>query len=767
MFIAGLVAAALSLAYMCRRGVELDLYALLDSSRQNTLRALADHLGGQIRILLEGPDLASLDAPAADFKAYMGTRARTEQVSITNTLATLASHSGGLLTDETRALLETGKFEEVATNSATALTTGFLAPLVSVKQDPYLLATDYLMQLQHHVESRVARGWSPRDGDLVCERDGRCYRLLVFDGFKTSDSAFICDLLERVRAGGSGVSPLHSVKTYVSGAPFHTALSMERTKRDITVLSVISLVFVFALGIWLFRSGRFVVPLLATLASAFLVAAAAVFAVFGKPHAFTFVFGTSLIGLGVDYVYHACAAEDKCAVRRPLFYALLTTLACFAPLAFSSVAVLRQMALFTCAGLVTAWATVRVWQLGIPSPGRSGVSPLQTDLPGGSGVPPLQVDPLGRSGVSPLQTDLPGRSGVSPLQRGLLLLLLLAVGAGACRVHLSSDPALFYRPDPLLAAGERKFFELNQAAAAQLVVVEGATLQEALEREEAAGVKGLSAIIPSLKSQRENQSLIAALREKTGSSYMELTGMPVGHGADARELLDPEGISDPLLEKLMRMMCIQAGGRVMIVSPGEMKRRDAASPSGIDLKRRDAASPSGIDLKRRDAASPREGDVGVTVVDLKREVAEMFDAYAREAYRLLGISFVLLAALLAALFRRRFLACAGPVLAAALATLGVLGWCGVSLTFFHALCFCVCTGLGLDYAIFHLGEPPPRTRRVVFVSCLTSAVAFGMLAFTSFAVTRAMGVTLALGLFFAYLFSRFPPCGRKREVTSR
>ena len=85
--------------------------------------------------------------------------------------------------------------------------------------------------------------------------------------------------------------------------------------------------------------------------------------------------------------------------------------------------------------------------------------------------------------------------------------------------------------------------------------------------------------------------------------------------------------------------------------------------------------------------------------------------------------------------------------------LGVLGWCGVPLTFFHALCFFVCTGLGLDYAIFHLGNPSLRTRRVVFVSFLTSAAAFGMLAFTSFAVTSAMGATLALGLLFAYLFS--------------
>ena len=89
-----------------------------------------------------------------------------------------------------------------------------------MKQDPYLLATDYLT----HLQSREDRGWSIRDGDPVCERDGRCYRLLVFDGFTTSDSAFICDVIKRVRAfnavaqerapppGGRGVSPLQSVK---------------------------------------------------------------------------------------------------------------------------------------------------------------------------------------------------------------------------------------------------------------------------------------------------------------------------------------------------------------------------------------------------------------------------------------------------------------------------------------------------------------------------------------------------------------------------
>jgi predicted exporter len=212
-----------------------------------------------------------------------------------------------------------------------------------------------------------------------------------------------------------------------------------------------------------------------------------------------------------------------------------------------------------------------------------------------------------------------------------------------------------------------------------------------------------------------------------------LTGVPVARGADTRRLLDPEEIDDPLLAKLVRSMCVKANGRVLLVSP-------CGGAASTDVR----------------------------VIEPKRELMELFGAYAREAYCLLGIAFVLLLALLAALFRRRFFACAAPVAAAMLATLGVLGWCGVPLTFFHALCFFVCTGLGLDYAIFHLGSPPPRTRRVVFVSFLTSAAAFGMLAFTSFAVTRAMGATLALGLLFAYLFSRFspPPCGEREDVVS-
>ena len=70
-FFAFIAAAIATLACTCRNGVETDLYALLDSTRRNVLRALADNVGGQLRILLGGADFASLDAPAAEVKEYM------------------------------------------------------------------------------------------------------------------------------------------------------------------------------------------------------------------------------------------------------------------------------------------------------------------------------------------------------------------------------------------------------------------------------------------------------------------------------------------------------------------------------------------------------------------------------------------------------------------------------------------------------------------------------------------------------------------------
>ena len=141
------------------------------------------------------------------------------------------------------------------------------------------------------------------------------------------------------------------------------------------------------------------------------------------------------------------------------------------------------------------------------------------------------------------------------------------------------------------------------------------------------------------------------------------------------------------------------------------------------------------------------------VLDPCTALEGLFARFLASTCRLLGVSLGLLAVLLLAFFRKRFFLYVGPVDASVAATGGMLGWLGIPLTSFTLLCFFVMLGLGLDYVVFHRSRPGTATRRTVRASFLSSLAGFGLLAFTAFPVTQAMGVTFAFGLFFVYVFS--------------
>lgn len=694
LFAAVAIASAAALALLARNGVETDLYGLLDPARRSVMAKLADHLGGQVRVLVEGPSWDALRKPVSDFRRLLGERGRA---SLNDTARSLKGRTAGLMTDDTRRLLLDGRTAEVAEQSLAMLYSGVPPPLFGTKGDPFLLAADYFANLRR---PGGGAGWSLRDGELSLEKDGRCHVLLVAECEPgEAGRTRVRETLDAaIRFNASGKS---QCRVYTGGSPFHVLVATESSKSEINFLSTLSFAFAALFGFLLFRSLRFVVPLTLALAFSFLVASAAVFAAFGRPHVLTFLFGTSLIGLGVDYSYHVLSSGDVRRVLKALSLSLATTVACFVPLFFSTVSVLHQMALFTISGLMAVFAFVTLFS-------RRRKADAADAPPDAPPRPPAH---------SPARTK---RAWALPLA------VVAVCAAGAFRLHFGNDPAAFYRPSPFLAESERRIAELNGAADSAFVLVEGADVQSALEREEARGIRGMSALVPSLKRQRENAKLAERLFALEGSNFTVQTGIPVAAPArrDDGALLDPETIDDPLLARLVGAMTVRTGDGVVLVSPlGETAEADVA------------------------------GAEGVTAFRPKQALLELFDGYAAETKRLLAVSYAVLALMLAVAFRRRFFRVLWPVLAATLSTLGVMGWCGATLNFFHFLCFFVFAGLGLDYSIFHLGKPNATTRLAVRYSFLSSFVGLGMLAFTSFAVTRSMGATLALGLAFAYVFA--------------
>ena len=655
--------------------VETDLTSLVSAAGAPALRDVSAGRTRQGRLLFEGPDADAVRAAADAFSSNLPACATFD---LRATLRAFAGRTAGLLSAETRDLLRAGRYREVATASAARLF-GPVPPLFSVKDDPFLLATDYVLALQ----SNLSPGWSLRDGYPVCTRDGVHFLLVALETERLSLDAAE-DLRRRVEARNATAAD--GVRIWCCGPLFHTARAATRAKTEVNVLSGVSVACVVLLGVLLFRSLRFVPQLLCAVGASFLVASGALFAVCPRPHALTFVFGTTLIGLAVDYVYHARAAGDVARVARPLGISLVTTLACFTPLLCSEVTALRQMALFTMAGLGTVCMTVFAWG------------------PCGPGLPAVEEAPRARG---------PGRAG-----RWARALLLCGAALGLFRLDVSTSPAAFYRPDAYLAAGERRFLEVGPAAGTRVALVTGDSLQACLEHEEAAGLKGLSAVIPSIRRQRENAALAARLAAHEGARYAALTGLRMPGGAATNVFLDAE-----------------------VAATGALKR--LVAPFRLAPTRLVAPCPAGF----------VPADPHVEVLDPRTALEGLFARFLASTCRLLGVSLGLLAVLLLAFFRKRFFLYVGPVLASVAATGGMLGWLGIPLTSFTLLCFFVMVGLGLDYVVFHRSRPGTATRRTVRASFLSSLAGFGLLAFTAFPVTQAMGVTFAFGLFFAYVFS--------------
>ena len=641
--------AGVSLCFTARKGAESDLFALIGTSAEVTeLRLAAGAMAKSAHFLVKAESEEAARARLVELGVFGGEQGKgnggrlsatgkmpvvpvaepgARNTELSTLLTSLAPYARGFLSPATRMLLEAGEFAAVR-DAAMARMFSPMPPVLPLAKDPFLLFTDYVLEM-----SSPKGEWVMVNVELTPAQ-----ALAALEAVKGA---------EDVRCAGT---------------PFHTAVASERSKREINVLSAISLFCVILFGWLLTRSFRFVPVLLGALVAAFCVAAAALFAVFPKPHLITFVFGTTLIGLSVDYVYHAMTARGS--IAKPLTFSFLSTAVCFLPLLFSKVGVLNQMALFTLAGLATVYAGVLAF--GRKGGGSEGHTPSSLrDAPpvsGGEFPSPssLRDAPPVSGGESTEGTHPRWRLAVAGLVgMGPLFAALCCVCRGLIPMPGGVDISRFYRPDPYLAEGERI----------------------------AAAATGGAGFIPSAAEQRRNARLVRRLYKVEGANLCVMTGLP---------------------EKVLAL-------------PAEFKAFD---PKGA--------------------------------------IEDLFAAWEREARNLLLIALLALCAVLAVLFRRACLDFILPIWVAYCATEGLLIFMGETLNFFAVIGFFIFIGLGLDYCVFrwHARQNPHGpTENAVWYSFLTSLVAFGMLGFTEFAVTRLMGIILAFGLAVAYLAAKLC-CGR-------
>ncbi len=169
-----------------------------------------------------------------------------------------------------------------------------------------------------------------------------------------------------------------------------------------------------------------------------------------------------------------------------------------------------------------------------------------------------------------------------------------------------------------------------------------------------------------------------------------------------------------------------------------------------------------------DAVAGMAAANGASLVDLKLASESLVAAYRGRVLAALGLAALLLLGTVWIALRspRRVWRVVLPMALTTLLILAVLRAAGVELNLFHLVALILAAGLGLDYALFfeHAGQDRAHQRRTlhaVLVCSATTLLVFCLLSFSSIPVLRAIGTTVAIGVFgnflLALLVSRHAP----------
>ena len=537
----------------------------------------------------------------------------------------------------------------------------------------------------------------------------------------------------------------------------HAIAGTERARTEISIVGLGSLVGIVALFLIVFRSWRPLGLSLAVIAIGCLAGLAACLLVFGQIHLLTLVFGASLVGISVDYALHYfCEGFRLGADWSPeaalghifagITLGLITTIIGFAGLLVAPFPGLRQLAVFSSAGLAFAYGSVVTCY------------PLLTRAPMPLRAPPLLPLLARYARLWRRRWGWPQVVGCS-LVAGIL-------AAGCLRLRAEDDIRLLQSPDPAVLREDQEVrAAIGRAPASQFFLVEGRDPGELLAREEAlttelraleqagalAGHRALADVLPSPARQAGNRALLASLIEDDPARLQRLG--------------DAIGLEDGVLQSYAAAFR-EAQGEPPLGLDEWRAGPLAAAYADLWLGRTARGLVAAVSLEGvrevpalRALARPGQG---VHLIDQVGALSALFGEHRRSTVALTLAAYLAVTLLLAFRYGLKggLVAMTPPVLAA-LTTLGLLGLLGQAISLFNIMALLLVLGIGVDYALFfrETGVASDTTMLAIALSAITTILAFGLLAFSATAAIHAFGLTVMIGISVAFLLSPMAGAG--------
>jgi len=726
------------------------IMALLPKSQQQPLvQQAVDQVSAsfskRLTILVSGEDETAVRVAAATLADGLSTvpevsalRWQGQGSELAQTQQELFPYRFAVLDENVRETLLASDFKTLQDRALWKLYSPLAMSKGSIKEDPFGLFSELTLNRHSNLNIQVSNNMLKITGT-----DKPTYLLLA----TLSVEPFSPDLQQRLLGiieTQEKQLAANGITLQKSGMLMHAAAGAKQAKSEMSTIGVGSLVGIIVLMLLVFRQLKPLLLMLVPVAVGCVFATAITLLCFERVHLITFAFGAGLVGVSIDYALHylckrrvtACALALN-ELLPGLMLGLLSSVLAYAALALTPFPGLRQMAVFSVAGLVGSWLTVVLWFPVL----------LQKD----------EAKPVNFSlWLARNREHFPTLQGSLALKVLLGLCLLLSFFSLWNSDNNQDVRLLQTSPASLLMQEQAVQSTLGVSSSSQFLLVSCETLEGCLQREEqllpelqalsstAARVDylALSRVLPSLQRQAENIQLIEQLYDQQLPAYFAKLKLPE-QALSETKLNFVTLQSQRLTPSDWQQQLGSADWKALIVNKGD---------DSIATVIRFGGAVNDTVRQQLKTLAEQYSDIGY--VDQLQNVSDLMGSYRNQVIFWVLLAYLLVAAILLVRYKREAWRVLLPPLLASIFTLAILVQFQNSVNMFHLIALILVLGIGLDMGIFmnESGESA-HTWLAVSLSVFTSLLAFGLLALSETPVLHHFGLTVLLALIFAWVLA--------------
>ena len=589
-----------------------------------------------------------------------------------------SSSPTNFLSSKTRNLLIANDFDTVYQNSLERLYNPTGISIVEFNKDPFLLLTDFLL--------------SKNIGKKQKFFDGKYYEtenIKINPNSKNFDNAIKVLIKKQKQFSKKGT------KIYLAGTPIHTYYTALFSAISINIICIKITGLIIFLTYLYFKRYKLLLPIALSIAFGGLAGFSITKTVFENFHIITFLFGTTLIGIGIDYSYHYLFSEKKDnKFLKDLTLSLLSTVVSFSLLYFLKIDILNQISTFTSVGLIAIYTFILVIYPCINFP-------------------------------TPIRTFSPVLSNKT--KKIILTTMTVLTILGLFRIHFDDSLTSLYSPSKKLLKAETLYNQVSETPKLKpyFITVNGANPEILLQNEELVTKVldnknieyiSISKFIPSIKQQKENAKLVQMLYAHKLQEY--------------KNILSEKQIDEIYLQKntprdfnfkefpFFEDLLLDKSNSIIIIFASEMPELELDN---------------------------------IEVINFQKTISDYLKNYRIKFLCFLPVIYIFLYLVLTMFYGlKKSTKMLLPIILSAIFVISFISLINIKLNLFNLLGILLVLGFTIDYAIFGQNKSI-KNEFAIFLACITTAISFLLLAFTTFKLISTLALTIALGIIFNYI----------------